>query len=1515
MKRITSAFIAVLLTLTLLAGMVPLSVSAAVTDDAVGGPIAGCEGSGTSLDPVIVEDGDQFKEAMTYDGELYVQVGKSIKYSGEGYDFARKFIDVTGDIHLDLNGKEVQKFEQIGGAMADGRLRNTMIAVKGTLTVDDSSKKQNGQLCNYSHISDLIDWIIPCEDALENIIRVDKGGKFILNGGNLVGGRSQKHWCASAFVASYDPGKKVKVKKGITDRYDGNGRIQNNGTALIVGEGGEAIINGGRLYGRGWSSFDWDGYDADDTYFTCGKMEAAVETRSGSKLTVYDGLFEGTNANIFNYKGGDVNIYGGEFNPRKLDRVIVGACDRSADVHVPYRVVIKGQYGELGLPESAFAKAYDRGGVLLDSKDNVVTDYEERSTDGSTLYLEPKSPHAELNIEFEDKKVGPSGMIEWSEGSNRMLHAIGGNDYFPEDAPSALTDKLQNYYEWVIYDTSETYADGKKNQYGFNSDYCVITVAGPDLDLAWLDLDKIDHTSAFRFKPGHEYRVLCRQVLDFRGENSFHVETPIAECADLFYIPKMDIPKVVAGYINSTWTHVYGDKTIYDVNFTVSRMGSAETEVRMAKIESNGSYHVLCDKPGIEWVQPVTKNGVQHAEFADYEGALVPGEMNKIVMLVTTVNEDGLRFTGESVLSLYVPDWATTSTDSYNEPGEMALLTTIPLANSQYIHLYPNVNTDIIKGFEWILDNKDLSSVPFAIRNNDMFDDNNMYVSGLQPGKYHFVGYYDKARTQRAYTGATIQIVSAEDGGYAYIASDSREITRNNPAHLTAEFSIVGQPQSYSWYYYGENNEKVPIPGDSYQLTFPNNDFSLSGFKTGDYRIGCDMTTKSGVVTFEPLSVYYENVPTGLSIYYQLDGKELRSQPFYFDSEDGVGKLYIKHSPKDSVYHAIAWGSYDENIVTVEQDGTITAHHPGTTKIWAGIRDIDGSLKYAYTDVYVPVSTIDVYVKAPVFSDKIDANNITVENSPYYGMMQNYFNNPHWIVDGANFPATRYFEANSSITSSAIVQVKDDLTLPLTKKAVLEWSSYVVQTGDADESKIKARIHLDDGSVVETDEIELFDAYPRQACHVNYTFPVLRNNNHSYLNDLDFRFDTPANGVTAGDVPQYFSEKSGAVWLEWGEAFDVTDPGNRRHVDEDDTLQNGHTYRVGLNPRIKADVIDTHFGDKPNVFVNGELVAKDLIYGYGVNELEPFYYTFTVGDPDLMCSEVWLDLDNPAAGEIAPQSCDLTAPGYEVVVTKLEWSQSMLENGAFRGNTTYTATATIELSDSDENALAFFGLKNIYSNGIEGKLVSQKGRTATVRFEFPKTEPLDDYLMMLPNTRTYELPNDFTFEDLGDTTFELRNAGTSTLTDIEVVPVSEEAVQHGVFMLTENAVTLAPGESVTLSAYPAPGTPEGVYRFDFELRYKASGKSAVLSQSKSFVAYIASGGMGIETLPGDANIDGIVDITDATYVQMAAAQLLTLQPQGAINADVNNDGSVDVTDATLIQLLAAEKSPTPVPQG
>ena len=56
---------------------------------------------------------------------------------------------------------------------------------------------------------------------------------------------------------------------------------------------------------------------------------------------------------------------------------------------------------------------------------------------------------------------------------------------------------------------------------------------------------------------------------------------------------------------------------------------------------------------------------------------------------------------------------------------------------------------------------------------------------------------------------------------------------------------------------------------------------------------------------------------------------------------------------------------------------------------------------------------------------------------------------------------------------------------------------------------------------------------------------------------------------------------------------------------------------------------------------------------------------------------------------------------------------------------------------------------------------------------------------------------------------------------------------------------------------------------------------------------------------GDVNLDGVVDITDATYVQMASAELVTLTDRQRAAADMNGDGVIDVNDATYIQMQAA----------
>lgn len=52
---------------------------------------------------------------------------------------------------------------------------------------------------------------------------------------------------------------------------------------------------------------------------------------------------------------------------------------------------------------------------------------------------------------------------------------------------------------------------------------------------------------------------------------------------------------------------------------------------------------------------------------------------------------------------------------------------------------------------------------------------------------------------------------------------------------------------------------------------------------------------------------------------------------------------------------------------------------------------------------------------------------------------------------------------------------------------------------------------------------------------------------------------------------------------------------------------------------------------------------------------------------------------------------------------------------------------------------------------------------------------------------------------------------------------------------------------------------------------------------------------------GDANLDGIINIKDVSFIQRYLSQIVNMSEANIIAADVNNDGEVDVNDVTLIQ--------------
>ena len=58
-------------------------------------------------------------------------------------------------------------------------------------------------------------------------------------------------------------------------------------------------------------------------------------------------------------------------------------------------------------------------------------------------------------------------------------------------------------------------------------------------------------------------------------------------------------------------------------------------------------------------------------------------------------------------------------------------------------------------------------------------------------------------------------------------------------------------------------------------------------------------------------------------------------------------------------------------------------------------------------------------------------------------------------------------------------------------------------------------------------------------------------------------------------------------------------------------------------------------------------------------------------------------------------------------------------------------------------------------------------------------------------------------------------------------------------------------------------------------------------------------------LIGDVDLNGVVNVFDATLVQKFSSSLVTLTNEQLANADANDDGTVNVFDATHIQRMIA----------
>lgn len=629
-----SKILSLLLALSMLVGMLPLSVIPAmaagfgdvqITSSYPYDPNPSWSSvDNSSGDRIGIASLKGLMESPPSGKPKYIKLTSDLEYLGDDDDHL--VMSVRGCVHLDLNGHEL-----IYGA-DHGAGSKPFITVSGGSELHIYDSQNGGGYIHYEGKLTSDVGAIP-----RNLIVVDGGGKLFVNGGKLEAGRSKEiygTWGESYHIDSQDDRDNWQS----IDIWTGNIRHLIAGNAIELLPGSQCVINGGEIYGRG--DYDWHG--------------AAIRARN-AKLIINGGYFKGfsgADALLINDKDttGTYIINGGEFDTHKNDRLMMN------DGYSSWR-----QDGEFYFGIYGFA-IKNREKATFNPNADVAISGTGGNKGRQTIKVTPKSTGVKLvptdwdSLSFGYSGLGPNERILTLDAASYTPHYKGQEHWLDQDYIS------DSYYHvtafWQIYDM-----DGQPVSEE------IIKTAGSfdelDKSVDMRTFQRVDGAGVPQLENGQQYEVRCQLMESWFGYDKKSA-TRVDNTTFRFYASDIDQSHIKFG--------ITGVRQVMNTpEFTLEVKGEDITPDYSTSISDRG--YTFGYQSGDEFLPLAGFGPALAGEWIPLRG--LPGGKQTIVGYMDGVDLTGVRhsfYDRQEVFVMPNIQFMLTTTDYRNYPNDRLTL-------------------------------------------------------------------------------------------------------------------------------------------------------------------------------------------------------------------------------------------------------------------------------------------------------------------------------------------------------------------------------------------------------------------------------------------------------------------------------------------------------------------------------------------------------------------------------------------------------------------------------------------------------------------------------------------------------------------------------------------------------------------------------------------------------------------------------------------------------------------------